>query len=72
MTNHENDNEQPFSSPSSSTEANKPFPSPFWPYPQRHVCPAASMALRLIFQAFRYPVPMTAQESADEGVIQWG
>lgn len=26
MTNHENDNEQPFSSPSSSTEANKPFP----------------------------------------------
>ena len=29
MTNHENDNEQPFSSPSSPTEANKTFPSPF-------------------------------------------
>lgn len=72
MTNHENDNEQPFSSPSSPTEANKPFSSPFWPYPQRHVCSAASMPLRLIFQAFRHPVPMTAQESADEGVIQWG
>ena len=27
MTNHENDKKQPFSSPSSSTEANKPFPS---------------------------------------------
>lgn len=29
MANHENDNEQPFSSPSSSTEANKPFPLTF-------------------------------------------
>lgn len=30
------------------------------------------MPLRLIFQAFQHPVPMTAQESADEGIIQWG